>query len=469
MSEPTASSRPADAAHSAETDAHVPVTLIILGASGDLTSRLLLPGLGEVLTLDPQRRVQLIGTARTEHDDWHEIVAEAFRGTGAHGPAVEHTLGSTRWEVTDASSVEDLTRLLADAEGRVILYFALSPSITIRSLEALQGIDLPEDLWLTLEKPIGTDEDSARELNRRADRLLPPERISRVDHFLGEPAVLDLVGLRLANRIIEPLLNREHVESVEITYDETLGLEGRADFYDTTGAIRDMHQSHLLQTMGILMMDPPSSVTDDEIPGLVARVLRHTRLAGPPAESVAAGRYTAGSVGGRQLPSYVDEQGVDPEHRTETWARLTVEVDSWRWKGVPVRLRSGKAIGTPRQEILVRFRPAPRDDEAFGEPAPDALRLDLGTGEISLELNAGGPYDPRGTTRLTLSSSTGDSPLSAYGSVVRRQLDADPAFSVSAEASQQCWRIVQDALDALAAGEVAVQDYPAGSEGPEPV
>lgn len=461
MTDPTASSRPADA------PAQGPVTLIILGASGDLTSRLLLPGLAEVLTLDPQRRVKLIGTARSEHDDWRAIVEEAFRGAGAHGPAVEHTLETTLWEVTDASSVEDLTRLLADAEGRVILYFALSPSVTVTSLDALRQVELPEDLWLTLEKPIGTDEDSARELNRMAGRLLPPERISRVDHFLGEPAVLDLVGLRLANRIIEPLLNREHVESIEITYDETLGLEGRADFYDTTGAIRDMHQSHLLQTMGILMMDPPSSVSGAEIPGLVARVLRHTHLAGPPAGSVAAGRYTAGSVDGRRMPSYIDEQGVDPENRTETWARLTVEVDSPRWKGVPVRLRSGKAIGSPHQEILVRFRPAPRDDEAFGDPAPDALRLDLGTGEITLELNAGGAFDPRGTTRLTLSSATGDSPLSAYGSVVRRQLDADPAFSVSAEASEQCWRIVQDALDALSSGEVALQDYPAGSEGPE--
>lgn len=463
MTDPTAS------AHPTEDSEQDPTTLIVLGASGDLTSRLLLPGLAEVLTLEPQRRVQLIGTARSEHPEWPQTVEEAFRGAAAHGEAVEHTLRTTRWEVTDASSVEDLTRLLADARGRVILYFALSPSVTIDSLQALRELELPKDLWLSLEKPIGTDQDSARELNRTAGRLLPPERISRVDHFLGEPAVLDLVGLRLANRIIEPLLNREHVESIQITFDETLGLEGRAAFYDSTGAIRDMHQSHLLQTMGILMMEPPSGVGDDEIPGLVARVLRHTHLAGPPAQSVAAGRYTAGSVGGRELPSYVDEEGVDPGNGTETWARLSVEVDSWRWKGVPVHLRSGKAIGSPRQEILVRFRPAPRDDEAFGDPAPDALRLDLGTGEIALELNAGGSFDPRGTTRLTLSSSTGDSPLSAYGSVVRRQLDADPAFSVSAEASEQCWRIVQGALDALASGEVVLQDYRAGSEGPEPV
>ncbi|WP_144790898.1 glucose-6-phosphate dehydrogenase [Kocuria palustris] len=447
-----------------------PVTLIILGASGDLTSRLLLPGLGDVLALEPQRQVTLVGSARSEMDDWRGTVAEAFRGTGAEGPAVERTLESTAWVTADASSPEDMARLLDQADdGRVILYFALSPSVTAASLQALREIELPEDLWLALEKPIGTDEQSARELNRLADHLAPASRILRVDHFLGEPAVLDLVGLRLANRIIEPLLNRELVESISITFDETLGLEGRAAFYDANGAIRDMHQSHLLQVMGVLMMDPPSSIEDGEIPDLVAQVLARTSVIGPVEESMAAGRYTAGSIDGRRLPSYADEEGVDPAHGTETWARLTVAVDSWRWQGVPVHLRSGKAIGSPHQEVLVRFRPVPAGGEEFGSPAGDILRVDLSTGEISLELSTAGPFDPRGTSRVTLSSATPESPLAAYGSVVRRMLDGDRSFSVSAEASEHSWRIVQPAIDALAEGRVPLQEYPAGSEGPETI
>lgn len=447
-----------------------PTTLIILGASGDLTSRLLLPGLGEALTLEPQRDVRLIGSARSEKQDWAETVAEAFRGAGASGPAVERTLETTTWVSADASSPEELGRLLEQAQdGRAVLYFALSPAVTATSLEALREIELPEDLWLALEKPIGTDEDSARELNRLADKLVPAERILRVDHFLGEPAVLDLVGLRLANRIIEPLLHRDLVESISITYDETLGLEGRAAFYDANGAIRDMHQSHLLQVMGVLMMDPPSSAAGGEIPELIAQVLAQTSIAGPVEEAVAAGRYAAGEIDGRSLPSYVDEEGVDPANGTETWARVTVQVESWRWQGVPVHLRSGKAIGAPHQEVLVRFRPAPVGAEEFGSPDGGALRVDLATGEISLELSTAGPFDPRGTSRVTLSSATPESPLSAYGSVVRRMLDGDRAFTVSAEASQHCWRIVQPAIDALAEGRVELQEYRAGSEGPETV
>ena len=160
---------------------------------------------------------------------------------------------------------------------------------------------------------------------------------------------------------------------------------------------------------------------------------------------------------------------MDPANGTETWARLTVEVDSWRWRGVPVHLRSGKAIGSPHQEVLVRFRPVPAGAQEFGDPAGDILRMDLATGEISLELSAGGPFDPRGTSRVTLSSATPESPFSAYGSVVRRMLDADRSFSVSAEASQRCWRIVQPAIDAVADGLVPLQDYQAGSEGPETI
>ena len=353
-----------------------PTTLIVLGASGDLTSRLLLPGLGEVLALQPERQVRVIGSARTDKQDWRDTVAQAF-GDSA-GPAVERTLQTTEWVTADASSPQELAQLLEHADdGRVVLYFALAPAVTGKVLDALSEIELPQDLWLALEKPIGTDEDSARELNRLADRLVPADRILRIDHFLGEPAVLDLVGLRFANRIIEPLLHRDLVESISITFDETLGLEGRAGFYDATGAIRDMHQSHLLQVMGVLMMDPPSSIADGEIPELISQVLARTSVIGPIEQNMAAGRYTAGSIDGRELPSYVDEEGVDPANGTETWARLTVEVDSWRWQGVPVHLRSGKAIGSPHQEVLVRFRPVPAGAQEFGDPAGDILRVDL--------------------------------------------------------------------------------------------
>lgn len=443
-----------------------PTTMIIVGANGDLAHRLVLPALGEVLTRQPDKRLKIIGTARRPDPEWQSTVKSVFDSVSAHGPAVEHAVSTTQYVTGDVSETEDLAAVLKHAEGRSILYFALPPSATIMAMAALEHLELPQDLWIALEKPIGTDQPSARELNAAAQEIVAQERIFRVDHFLGMPATLDLVGLRLANRILEPLLNREHVERIEIVFEETLGLEGRAAFYDSTGAIRDMLQSHLLQTMGVLMMEPPAALDDDEIPTLIAHVLRNTRLHGQPALSVMAGRYTAGSVGGKTLPDYIAEDGVDPDRKTETLGQITVEVDTWRWSGVPVTLRSGKAIGNPRQEIAVHFKPTAHRYPTFGGYAANVLRLSFEDAEITLEINAGGPYDARGLSRLNLSSSTGPQPLTAYGNVMSWLLAGNRAFSVHGEAAEQGWRIVQQAVDAISSGEVPLQDYPAGSSGP---
>lgn len=445
---------------------NTPTTLVIVGASGDLTERLLLPGLGEVLTLDPERRVTVVGNSRHEAPDWQRSVQTAFDSVQAHGPGVQHAVETTRYVVGDTTDPDDLRELLGATEGRVVLYYALPPAVTEKALATLAQMDQPEDLWVALEKPIGTDRQTARALNQAVAKIVPEERIFRVDHFLGMPAVLDLVGLRLTNRILEPLLNRDQVESIEIVFDETLGLEGRATFYEGTGAIRDMIQSHLLQVMGVLMMNPPAALDDDEIPTLVAAVLRHTRLVGTAKEATVAGRYTEGEVGGKHLPDYVAEDDVDPDGRTETFGQITVEVDTWRWNGVPVTLRSGKAIGNPRQEIVVHFKPAPHDYDHYGQCTSNTLRMGFENAQISLEINAGGPFDARGLTRLELSSSTGPQPLGAYGNVVRWLLDGNPAFSVLGEAAEHGWRIVQPAVDAVQDGTVTLQDYVAGSGGP---
>ena len=191
------------------------------------------------------------------------------------------------------------------------LYFALPPSVTVQSCQALRGLHqqgrLPQDTVLALEKPFGTDLASARELNALLAGFVPEEHLFRVDHFLGMPGVLSFMGLRFANRVLEPLWSREHVESVKIVFDETLGLEGRADFYESTGAARDMIQSHLLQVMALVMMDPPSRFDGVEIPANTAHVLRAARLwdaeqprlddrRPSPHPAVVRGRYTAGEV-----------------------------------------------------------------------------------------------------------------------------------------------------------------------------
>jgi glucose-6-phosphate 1-dehydrogenase len=445
-------------------------TLIILGATGDLTSRLLLPGLGTLLSSEPELRIDVVGSSREPADGWEGVLAEAFDSVGASGPAAAHTRETARYVPGDVTDAGDLERLLEGVQGPVCLYFALSPAVTARACEVMAGMDLPDDLVLALEKPIGSDLETARELNRLVARLVPEERTFRVDHFLGMPAVLNFVGLRFANRLLEPLMTREHVESVEIVYDETLGLEGRAGFYDSTGALRDMIQSHLLQVMALVMMEPPSSFDEVEIPTLTSHVLRAAKpWQGDPARAAVRGRYTAGTVGGRELPDYTAEEGVDPQHGTETFAQVVLEVDTWRWNGVPVTLRSGKAVGNPRQEIAITFRRPPHDYEQLphsGDVAPAVLRMGLEEEQLSLELNAGGPFDSRGTTRVTLSSGMARPGLTAYGSVLRGILEGDHTFGVRGDAAEQGWRIVDEVLTAFEDDRVPLLDYPAGSSGP---
>lgn len=445
-------------------------TLIIFGATGDLTSRLLLPGLGTLLSSAPELRIDVVGSSREPAEDWAQVVAEAFDSVGASGPAAAHTRETARYVAGDVTDAGDLERLLDDVEGPVCLYFALPPAVTAQACEVMAGLDLPEDLVLALEKPIGSDTQTARELNRLVGRLVPEERTFRVDHFLGMPAVLNFVGLRFANRLLEPLMSREHVESVEIVFDETLGLEGRAGFYEATGALRDMIQSHLLQVMALVMMEPPSSFDQVEIPTLTNHVLRATKLwQGDAAGAATRGRYTAGSVDGRELPDYAAEDGVDPERGTETFAQVVLEVDTWRWNGVPVTLRSGKAIGNPRQEIAITFRRPPHDYEQLprsGDVAPDVLRMGLEEEQLTLELNVGGPFDSRGMTRVTLSSGMARPGLTAYGSVLRGVLEGDHTFGVRGDAAEQGWRIVDEVLAAFEDGRVPLLEYPAGSSGP---
>src|SRR3712207_2485652 len=259
-----------------------PASLVVLGASGDLTERLLLPGLGSLLAADGTRPLQLIGTGRSERDqdEWRETVKKAFDNAGATGSAAQAVLESTEYVQADSSEKEELQRLLDACTGTPILYFALPPTVTIKVCELLEQMDLPEGTVLAMEKPFGSDSSSAEELNRTLARVVPEERIFRVDHFLGTDTVLNLLGLRFANRLFEPVWNAENIERVEITYDEDLGLEGRAAYYDSAGALVDMIQSHLLQVLAVFAMEPPASIDPVDLRSVMAQVLRATEVAG---------------------------------------------------------------------------------------------------------------------------------------------------------------------------------------------
>ena len=445
-------------------------TLVILGAGGDLAKRLLLPGLGQLLDADRGHDFRLIGVGFDEmtDDEWRARVADSFADGGATGARARAVSGETRYLQADVTNPDDLRRILANVTGVPALYFALPPKVTIAACAALRTVGVPKGTVLGLEKPFGTDLRSAEALNRKLVKLVPEKHVHRVDHFLGKSTVLNLLGLRFANRIFEQVWSSEHVERVDIRFDETLALEGRAGYYDKAGALVDMIQSHLLLVMAIVAMEPPSSLDAEDLRGAMTQVLRATRVwDGDAATASRRARYGAGSIDGRKIPAYDKEPGVDPDLATETLAELTVGIENWRWAGVPFHLRSGKALADKRQEVVITFKDVPHRPYGFtGNPGPARLRIGLNPDSIELDLNINGEGNPFTIDRVTLDVNFAAGELGPYGEVLHGILSDDPTLSVRADAVEECWRIVAPVLAAWHKNAVPLDSYRAGSAGP---
>jgi glucose-6-phosphate 1-dehydrogenase len=446
-------------------------TLLLLGASGDLAGRLLLPAYGQLLDTEPERRdIVLLGAGSEDWDEsqWRERVTTSFTEGGVSKETLDSVLASTSYRRADVTDAGDLADLLQACQGAPAVYFALPPAVTVRSCTVLEHVPLPPGTALVLEKPFGTDQATAASLNALLTKLVPEGQVHRVDHFLGRSTVLNLLGLRFANRLFEPLWSAEHIERVDIVFDEQLTLENRARYYDSAGALMDMIQSHLLQVLALVAMDAPAAANEVDLRDAKARVLRATRVwQGDPATAGRRARYTSGSIDGREVPDYTAEPGVDPSRGTETLAELVVEVDNWRWAGVPFRLRSGKALADRRKEVLVTFRPVPHLAAGLlGHAAPDRLRLTMGPDQISLEININGPGDPLELDRVMLDADFAPGRLPAYGEVLAGVLDGDPLLSVRADTAEQCWRIVDPVLQAWRQDRTPMDTYPVGSDGP---
>jgi glucose-6-phosphate 1-dehydrogenase len=448
-------------------------TLLILGASGDLTARLLLPGFGSLIADQPEKDLLLIGSGMNDWDDerWRGVVSKSFAEDGASGAKVDEVAANAIYLKADVTDGVALKGLLDACRGQVTIFFALPPPVTVKACEALADVELPEGLRLVLEKPFGTDAESAEELNTLLNRLVPEEQVHRVDHFLGLSTVLNIVGLRFANRVLEPVLNSDNVESVDIVWDEDLGLEGRAGYYDWAGAMVDMIQSHLLQVLSIMAMEAPPSMQARNFRVSTSQILRATRIwDDDPVRFTRRARYTAGELNGRKLPAYVDEEGIDPARGTETFAELVLAVDTWRWAGVPFRVRSGKGMSQPRKEAVVTFKqPSWTPVGLTGTGKADRLHIGLGFGadKLRLDLNINGPGDPLELDPVTLEAQFGAGELPEYGQVLKGVLEGDPTLNVRGDAAVDCWRIIEPVQRAWKAGKVPLGEYPAGSIGPE--
>ena len=442
-------------------------TLFILGASGDLASRLLLPSLAAVIAKHPDHEIALRG-AGTKHwsaAEWQQVVTTAF----ADHPEALGRLRTDEYVSVDVTDRQAMTALVDGLDPGTVLYFALPPAVTLAAIDAMEGLTLPENTCLAMEKPFGEDEASAAELNAKLTALVREQRIFRIDHFLGRSMLLNLLGVRLANRIWEPVWSAEHIEHVLIRFDETLGLENRARYYDTAGAMIDMIQSHLLQVLGLLAMDPPATLDEQDLRDAKATVLRATRVyGGDPVAASRRARYTAGRVGDRELPSYVDEAGVDAARHTETLAEVTFEVANERWAGVPFVLRSGKGLAAKRSEVVITFKRV-RHLPAGLDGHPDdggRLTFSLGPDEMALRLHVTGGEDPFALRDEDLRADLGEGQQRSYEEVIEEILDGQVALSVRADEAEQCWRIIQSVRDAWARDEVPLEEYAAGSTGP---
>lgn len=443
-------------------------TLVILGSSGDLTSRLLLPGLGTLMSQEQDRRVRLVGADREDwsDDDWRDRVHEAMCRGGARPEVAEGLAKDSHYQQLDVTDKDAWPAFVRALPPDSVLYFALPPAVTMAACKLLKRSDLPPGLRLGLEKPFGTGLESAKEFNRLLAELVHEKQIFRVDHFLGKDTVLNILGVRFANRIFEPVWSTVDIERVDIVFDEVLALEGRAGYYDRTGALIDMIQSHLLLVMAVLAMEEPNRIDHIELRDLMMHVLRATHC--HPDFGSHRARYTAGRVGGKEVPDYVDEPGVDPSRHTETLAQVTLQIHSRRWAGVPFRLRSGKALGDGRRLAVLYFRPVAHMPEGFtGGVNQNVLVFDLSEGRLALRVATNAEGDKFSLEETVFEAELGDSPIRPYGEILAGILDGNPLLSVRGDMAEECWRIVTPVIEAWQADEVPLGEYAAGSMGPD--
>jgi len=446
--------------------------LAIFGATGDLTARYLLPAIAALrATGKTGDAFQLIAAGR---DDWSssqfrdwadaQLAWQAEDLPATIRAAVASPATYRQADVTDPASVAGVIA----GDEPVACYLALPPAVFPAAVSALHDAGLPAGSRIVLEKPFGEDLASAVGLNRLLADTLPEEAVFRVDHFLAMTTVQNLLGTRLVNRVFEPIWNSVHIAEIDIVWDETLALEGRAGYYDGVGALKDMLQNHLLQLLCLVAMEPPISLSERDLRDRKVDVLRSVRpLAGDDiVRGTRRGQYTAGRIGDRDVPAYADEDGVDPAHRTETFAEIELRLDNWRWPDTVFRLRTGKALRRDRKEVAIRFRHVPHLPFAHrGDEEPNLLRFGLDPENVSLELTGIGPR-PQALSPMSLTAQLEPPELPAYGQLLHSVLSGDSALAIRGDEAEESWRVVSPVLEVWAKDVVPLQDYPAGSDGP---
>ena len=453
-------------------------TLLLFGATGDLARRMLLPSLyglhSDGLLPDDFR---IVCTARSDLDD-QKYRASAVEALKEHVPAsfydpktalvFSRRLSYISLDATKREGFERLAKTV-DPKAGLAIFLSTAPSLFKPTIDGLASAGLTGPrVRLALEKPLGNDLASSREINDAVATAFPEERTFRIDHYLGKETVQNLLALRFANSTFEPLWNSAHIDHVQITVAETIGLEGRGDYYDGAGALRDMVQNHMLQLLALVAMEPPAdfdatSVRDEKVK--VLRSLRPLR-ADDVATQAVTGQYGDGAVGGQPVESYAEELGKPSE--TETFVALKAHVDNWRWAGVPFYLRTGKRMATRKTEIFIQFKCVPHSIFAKrgAKTQPNKLLISIQPEEnIRLLVMAKTPGLDREGIRLREAFADHRRRI-AYERLLLDLIDGDPTLFVRRDEVEAQWQWIDQVRAAWTEAGLTPKTYGAGSWGP---
>src|SRR5881392_4117474 len=475
-----------------------PCSVVIFGATGDLTHRKLLPALYNLAAdgeLPPA--VTVIGFARREKsdDDFRREMEEAVRKFSRQtvrdeiwktfGQSIFYHQSDFSDEAGFKSLAERLDKIDKDrgTRGNRLFYFAVAPDQFEPILKHLKAVGLnhaPKGSWarVIIEKPFGKDLASARELNRVVSAAFSEDQTYRIDHFLGKETAQNILVLRFANAIFEPLWNTRYIDHVQITAAETLGVEGRACYYEGAGALRDMVQNHLLQLLCLVAMEPPTDLGADSIRDEKVKIVRSLRRMKPEeiAGNVVRGQYSEGAINGKDVPGYRSEKNVKPDSKTETFVALKVRVDDWRLADVPIYIRVGKRLPKSGTEISVHFKKAPavlfnRESVSLDQNVL-VIRIQPDEG-ISLRMQAKVPGTSLWIEPVKMDfhygTSFGKASPEAYERLLLDGMSGDATLCARSDEVEEAWAFIDPIEEAWTGKENQPElfEYPAGSWGPE--
>ncbi len=453
-----------------------PTTIVLFGATGDLARRKLLPGLLHLFNSGLLNDVRVVGTSLEDHSrdsfvEFAKTAIDEFSSRKAEAKQSWEAFAQRLYFVRSDAGPEALKAVVQEAEAgyegdewpRRLHYLSVPPKAALSVIQTLRDADLVPYSRVVMEKPFGTDLTSAVELNRKLHEVFAEEQIFRIDHFLGKEAALNILAFRFANGLFEPIWHRNHIDHIQIDVPETLGLETRANFYEATGAYRDMVVTHLFQVLAFTAMEPPTSLEPQAITEEKNKVFRSMMPIRP--ENVVRG----------QFHGYRDLDGVKAESETETFIAMKAYIDNWRWAGVPFYLRTGKRLAEGQRIISIAFKEPPKSmfpsGSGVSQHGPDHLTFDLADqSRMSLSFYGKRPGTGFRLDKLSMqfemkSSQSAAAALEAYERLIYDAIRGDHTLFTTSDGIERLWEISQPLLD----NPPPVRPYAQGSWGPNQI